>query len=105
MNEQIEGFLTDVMAFEREDSNAIRGGVRQRLAYYEKQFCAAETDKRMKGTAFRAFYALVRTRIVEEIKRCKGRNHPWLGLEPATNPSLLAGSLFSSNIISWCDKS
>ena len=46
--------------------------MRQRLAVYEKQFCAAETDKRMKGMAFRAFYALVRTRVAEEIKRCKG---------------------------------
>ena len=26
MDEQTEAFLTDVMAFEREDSNAIRGG-------------------------------------------------------------------------------
>jgi hypothetical protein len=72
MDEQIEAFLADVVAFEREDSNAIGEGVRQRLAFYETQFCAAETDKRMKGMAFRAFYALVRTRVVEEIKRCKG---------------------------------
>ena len=72
MDEQIEAFLKDVMAFEREDSNAIGEGVRQRLAVYEKQFCAAETDKRMKGMAFRAFYTLVRSRVVEEIKRCKG---------------------------------
>lgn len=71
MNEQIEAFLTDVMAFEREDSNVIGEGVRQRLAVYEKQFCAAETDKRMRGMAFRAFYALARSRVVEEIKRCK----------------------------------
>jgi hypothetical protein len=72
MDEQIEAFLADVVAFEREDSNAIGEGVRQRLAFYKTQFCAAETDKRMKGMAFRAFYALVRTRVVEEIKRCKG---------------------------------
>ena len=60
------------MAFEREDSNVIGEGVHQRLAVYEKQFCAAETDKRMKGMAFRAFYVLARTLVVEEIKRCKG---------------------------------
>ncbi len=59
------------MAFEREDSNAIGEGVRQRLAFYEQQFCAAETDKRMKGMAFRAFtrWADARSR---GIKRSKG---------------------------------
>jgi hypothetical protein len=67
MDERIEAFLKDVMAFECEDSN-----VRQRLAVYEKQFCAAETDKRMKDMAFRAFYVLARSRVVDEIKRCKG---------------------------------
>jgi hypothetical protein len=56
MDERIEAFLKDVMAFECEDSN-----VRQRLAVYEKQFCAAETDKRMKDMAFRAFYVLARS--------------------------------------------
>jgi hypothetical protein len=72
MDHQIEAFLKDVMAFEREDSNVIGEGVRRRLAVYEKQFCAAETDRRMKGMAFRAFYTLVRSRVAEEIRRCKG---------------------------------
>ncbi|HUI12566.1 MAG TPA: hypothetical protein VL048_03740 [Xanthobacteraceae bacterium] len=72
MDESIEAFLNDVMAFECEDSNVIGEAVRQRLATYEKEFCEAETDKRMKGMAFRAFYVLARTRVVEEIKRCKG---------------------------------
>jgi len=72
MDERIEAFLNDVMAFEHEDSNGIGEGVRRRLAVYEQQFCATETDKRMKGMAFRAFYVLARTRVIEEIKRCKG---------------------------------
>jgi hypothetical protein len=72
MDERIEAFLKDVMAFEREDSNVIGEGVRRRLAIYEKQFSEAETDKRMKGMAFRSFCALVRSRVVEEIRRCKG---------------------------------
>jgi hypothetical protein len=37
MDERIEAFLKDVMAFEREDSNVIGEGVRQRLAVYEKR--------------------------------------------------------------------
>ena len=72
MDERIEAFLKDVMVFECEDLNVIGEGVRQRLAVYEKQFCAAETDKRMKDMAIRAFYVLARSRVVEEIKRCKG---------------------------------
>ena len=43
---RIEDFLMDVL--EGENSNAVREGVRRRLAECEKQFCDAEPDKRMK---------------------------------------------------------
>ena len=75
--------------------------MRQRLAFYEKQFCAAETDKRMKGMAFRAFYALVRTRVVEEIKRCKGREPSMVGVRAGERIRRCSQARFlAANIIS-----
>jgi hypothetical protein len=46
---RIEDLLMDVL--EGENSNAVREGVRHRLAECEKQFCDAEPDKRMKDKA------------------------------------------------------
>jgi hypothetical protein len=72
MDERIEAFLKDVLALEGEISNLLRRGVRRQLAICEKRFRDAETNKRMKDKAAQACRTLCRTRVAEEIRRCKG---------------------------------
>ncbi len=50
MDNRIEAFLQDVLAFEGEISQSIRDGVRRYLVIYEKQFRDAEPNKRMKDS-------------------------------------------------------
>ena len=72
MDKRVEAFMADVLTLEGEEPDAIRDGVRRRLAVYEKQFREAETDKRMEDMAFRAFRALCRARVVVQIRSRKG---------------------------------
>ena len=72
MDERIESFLADVLALEGEDGNAVRDGVRVVLADYEQIFRSQEVNKRMKDKAAHACHALCRSRVVEEIRKCKG---------------------------------
>jgi hypothetical protein len=69
MDERVESFVADVLAFEGEEANAIREGVRGTLADYEQLFRAQEVNKRMKEKATHACHALCRARVVEEIRR------------------------------------
>jgi hypothetical protein len=68
----IETFLADVLAFQGEDENAIRKGVRVALTDCEQIFRAQEVNKRMKVKAAHACHALCRSRVVEEIRQRKG---------------------------------
>jgi hypothetical protein len=72
MDERVESFVADVLAFEGEEANAIREGVRGTLADYEQLFRAQEVNKRMKEKATHACHALCRARVVEEMRLRKG---------------------------------
>jgi len=72
MDERVEAFLADVLAFEGEETNALREGVRVARADYEQVFRAQEVNKRMKEKAARACHALCRARVVEEMRLRKG---------------------------------
>ena len=72
MDERIESFLADVLSLAGEDESAVRDGVRAALADYEQLFRAQEVNKRMKDKAAQACHALCRSRVVEEIRKCKG---------------------------------
>jgi hypothetical protein len=64
--------LTDILALESEEPNAIRREARGALADYEQLFPAQEVNQRMKEKAGHACHALCRARVVEEIRVRKG---------------------------------
>jgi hypothetical protein len=72
MDERIEAFLKYVLALESENSNVVCEGVRVLLKNCERQFRNAETVRRMKDKAVHACHMLCRTRVADEIQRCKG---------------------------------
>jgi hypothetical protein len=72
MDERVEAFLADVLAFEGEDVEAIRKGVRIALADSEQLFRAQEVNKRMREKAAHACQVLCRARVVEETRLRRG---------------------------------
>jgi hypothetical protein len=93
MDERIEGFLADVLAFEGGDENAMRQRVLVALADCEKIFKAQEVNRRMKDKAAHACHALCRARVLEEIRRRKGTpsaDHLKLALSVIDRPRFAA---------------
>jgi len=107
MDERIEAFLSDVLALEGEDANAIRQGVRVALADSEQIFRAQEVNKRMKEKAAHACYALCRTplallhsrRYLEQLG-CSLRFGPRLPAQPGgLCPLLLRATAIDGSLV------
>ena len=72
MDQRIESFLGDVLAFAGEEPDAVREGVRVALADCEALFRVREPNKRMKDKAAHVCRALRRARVAEELQRRMG---------------------------------
>ena len=69
---RVDAFLSDVLALEGENTDAIHDGVHIALKDCENIFRAQEVNRRMKDKAAHACHALCRARVLEEIQRRKG---------------------------------
>jgi hypothetical protein len=72
MDERIDAFLRDMQELEGVDAMSIRDGVHSYLAVYEKLVCDTETDLHKREEALRAWRALYRDRIEEELLKHAG---------------------------------
>ena len=70
MDQRIESFLGDVLAFAGEEPDAVREGAR--LADCEALFRVREQKRRMKDKAAHVCRALRRARVAEELQRRMG---------------------------------
>jgi hypothetical protein len=82
MNEPFESFLTEVLALEGEDENAIREGVRVALADYEQVFRAQEVNKQMmvQGGSRLRFW------IFRPLIPLGSRKHPFRARQSSSRP-------------------
>ena len=95
---RIETFMTDVLALEGENPEAIREGVHIAVADCGEIYRAQEANRRMKDKAAHACHALCRARIVEEMQRRKG-NGDRRALESSASERFMDGPRFLAKVI------
>jgi hypothetical protein len=89
MDDRVEAFLSDVLALDGDEPEAIRAGVKVALGEVETIFRAREDNRGIKDKAAQACHALCRGRVVEEIrlrKATKSAKHLKLVLTIIDNP-------------------
>jgi hypothetical protein len=72
MDQRIEAFLGDVLAFAGDEPDGVREGVRDALADCAAIFRAQQTNKHMRDNAALVCRALCRSRVVAEMHQRRG---------------------------------